>query len=193
MAKRALFNVDAVISMLDDTMNDEELSNDEFGGYLSCEEMESCEDLVPCEEIPDQNFDGFTDNFICDEFSALQPTTTTQLRPPTITTQLHRPTSTTQLHPPTSTTQLHPPTSTTQLRPPITTTPTTTSHDTPQGPACTVDMAGKSVLDFFKLLISDEILSSIADQTNLYADQYICTAMGLMCKAAFFKATYLSI
>ena len=175
MAKRALFNVDAVISMLDDPMNDEELSNDEFGGYLSCKEMESCEDLVPCEEIPDQNFDGFTDNFICDEFSALQPTTTTQLRPPTITTQLHRPTSTTQ------------------LRPPITTTPTTTSHDTPQGPACTVDMAGKSVLDFFKLLISDEILSSIVDQTNLYADQYICTAMGLMCKAPFFKATYLSI
>ena len=42
-------------------------------------------------------------------------------------------------------------------------------------PACTVDMAGKSVLDFFKLLISDEILSSIADQTNLYADQYICS------------------
>ena len=31
------------------------------------------------------------------------------------------------------------------------------------------------MLDFFKLLISDEILSSIADQTNLYADQYICS------------------
>ena len=67
MAKRALFNVDAVISMLDDPMNDEELSDDEFGGYLSCEEMESCEDLVPCEEIPTRismaslNFDGFTE------------------------------------------------------------------------------------------------------------------------------------
>ena len=36
MAKRALFNVDAVISMLDDPMNDE-LSDDEFGGYLSCD------------------------------------------------------------------------------------------------------------------------------------------------------------
>ena len=36
-------------------------------------------------------------------------------------------------------------------------------------------MVGKSVLDFFKLLIDDEILSSIADQTNLYADQYICS------------------
>eukprot|EP00731_Ephydatia_muelleri_P004533 Em0002g709a len=36
-------------------------------------------------------------------------------------------------------------------------------------------MACISVLDFFKLLISDEILSSIADQTNLYADQYICS------------------
>ena len=36
MAKRALFNVVAVISMLDDPMNDE-LSDDEFGGYLSCQ------------------------------------------------------------------------------------------------------------------------------------------------------------
>ena len=36
MAKRALFNIDAVISMLDDPMNDdEELSDDEFRGYLS--------------------------------------------------------------------------------------------------------------------------------------------------------------
>ncbi|KAL5515132.1 hypothetical protein EMCRGX_G000256 [Ephydatia muelleri] len=95
--------------MLDDAMNEEELSDDEFGGYLSCEEIETCEDLVPCEEIPDQEFDDFTDYFICNE------------------------------------------------------------------PACTVDMASKSVLDFFKLLISDEILSSIADQTNLYADQYICS------------------
>eukprot|EP00731_Ephydatia_muelleri_P000157 Em0001g157a len=92
MAKRALFNVDAVISMLDD---DEELSDDEFGVYLSCEEIETCEDLVPCEEIPDQEFDGFTDYFICNEFSALQPTTTTQLRPPTFTTQLRPPTFTT--------------------------------------------------------------------------------------------------
>ena len=107
MAKRALFHVDAVISMLDDAMNDA-LSDDEFGGYLSCEEIETCEDLVPCQEIPDQEFNGFTDDFICDEFGALQPTTITQLHPPTFTTQLH---------------------------PPITTTPTTTSHDTPQGPA----------------------------------------------------------
>ena len=36
MTERALFNVDAVISMLDDAMNDEELSDNEFGGYLSC-------------------------------------------------------------------------------------------------------------------------------------------------------------
>ena len=38
-------------------MNDEELSDDEYGGYLPCEEMETCEDLVPCEEIPNQEYD----------------------------------------------------------------------------------------------------------------------------------------
>lgn len=84
MAKRALFNVDAEISMLDNPMNDEELSDDDFGGYMSCEEVETSEVLVPCEEIPDQEFDVCTDNFVCS--STLQPTTTTQLHPPTTTT-----------------------------------------------------------------------------------------------------------
>ena len=125
--------------MPDDPMNDEELSDDEFGGYLPCEEMETCEDLVPCEEIPNQEFDVFTDNFICD----------TPARTAT-PTYIHQPAA-----------------STTQLCPTITTTPTTTSHDTPQGHACTVDIAGKSVLDF-KLLINDEILSSIADHKPIY-------------------------
>ena len=41
----------------------------------------------------------------------------------------------------------------------------------PTGPS--VDMTDKSPLDFFKLLVTDEMLDHIVEQTNIYAQQYI--------------------
>ena len=41
----------------------------------------------------------------------------------------------------------------------------------PTGP--TVDMTDKSPLDFFKLMVTDEMLDHIVEQTNIYAQQYI--------------------
>ena len=34
---------------------------------------------------------------------------------------------------------------------------------------CTIDMTNKSPLDFFRLLVSDEMLEEIVEQTNIYA------------------------
>ena len=41
----------------------------------------------------------------------------------------------------------------------------------PTGPS--LDMTGKSPLDFFKLFVTDEMLDHVVEQTNIYADQYI--------------------
>ena len=41
----------------------------------------------------------------------------------------------------------------------------------PTGPA--LDMADKSPLDFFKLLVTDDMLDHVVEQTNIYAEQYI--------------------
>ena len=38
---------------------------------------------------------------------------------------------------------------------------------------CTQDMSNKSPTDFFQFFITDEILHTIIQQTNLFADQFI--------------------
>ena len=40
-------------------------------------------------------------------------------------------------------------------------------------PGCTRDMTDKSPVDFFQLLIPDDLLQVVVDQTNLFAQQYI--------------------
>ena len=42
-------------------------------------------------------------------------------------------------------------------------------------PGLTHDMHGKSIFDFFKLIVDDDILGLIVSQTNLYADQFIAS------------------
>ena len=41
----------------------------------------------------------------------------------------------------------------------------------PTGPS--VDMSNKTPLDFFKLLVTDDMLDGIVEQTNLYAQQFM--------------------
>ena len=38
---------------------------------------------------------------------------------------------------------------------------------------CTQDMTDRSPLDFFQLLVPDDLLQVVVDQTNLFARQYI--------------------
>ena len=166
VAKQASFNVHAVISMLDDPMNDEELSDDEFGGYLSCEEMESRARRYQNRS----SMSLLTTSFVMSvAHSSSQLTHSyTHLHPLHSYTHLHPPTSYTHLHSPTSYTHLHPPTSYTLLK---------LQHHM-------IHHKGLHALwiwlvnlcwNSFKLLINYEMLSSIVDQTNLYADQYICS------------------
>ena len=43
----------------------------------------------------------------------------------------------------------------------------------PIGPS--VDMTDKSPLDFFKMMVTEDMLDHIVEQTNIYAEQYIDT------------------
>ena len=42
-----------------------------------------------------------------------------------------------------------------------------------ENPGCTTDMTGKAPIDFFQLMVTDEMLVHMVDQTNLFARQYI--------------------
>ena len=57
------------------------------------------------------------------------------------------------------------------------TTPHTPSSTTYVYGQCTQDMSGTSPLHFFELFFDNTILEEICAQTNLYADQYIATAV----------------
>lgn len=39
--------------------------------------------------------------------------------------------------------------------------------------SCAEDMTGASPLQFFQKMVTDEMLETIVEQTNLYAEQYI--------------------
>ena len=52
-----------------------------------------------------------------------------------------------------------------------TSTSASSSNDVPIG-NCTKDMKNKSPLDFFKMLVSSDILENIVEQTNMYAEQF---------------------
>ena len=44
--------------------------------------------------------------------------------------------------------------------------------DSSSSHSCTEDMSGKTPSEFFKLLVTDELVSHIVTETNTYADQY---------------------
>ena len=50
---------------------------------------------------------------------------------------------------------------------------TSTIPDFKEAPGCTIDMTNKSPVEFFQLLVTDDILEVIVQQTNLFADQFL--------------------
>ena len=52
----------------------------------------------------------------------------------------------------------------------------TSLPDYQQRSGCTVDMADKDPVDFFHLMVTDQMLEGIVDNTNLYAEQFLESA-----------------
>ena len=181
----AKFDVDGVIEMVcNNEMDESDDSNDEFDGYLVYEEMEKllgecktdesdyeeslsieCDvnemefavrheldkmDIDGCDEVESKNDELnelFMDNEVpdemyVDEYDDSAVSAASSAGPPSTVPS--------------------------SLPPTIS---STTLDDTSTG-KCKIDMSNKSLIDFFKLLVTMDVLDNIVEQTNLYGNPF---------------------
>ena len=185
----AKLGVDDVIEMVcNNEMDESDDSDDEFDGYLECEEMERLlgesktdesddEECVPigCDVNECVNEMEFAvrheldkmDVDECDEVECKNDELSELFMVNEVPDEMH--VDEYEDSAVSAASSACPPSTVPSALPP--TIPSTISVDTSTG-KCKIDMSNKSPIDFFKMLVTLDILDNIVDQTNVYANQF---------------------